>query len=269
MENNKKIFIQLVHDNTNIDYFSNGFKIHLNANGEETSTGRMIVSDTSINLARLGLKYKNKPLKEFYDELNSLCELAKNQMCLSFETIGNKTKENYQSLFTGNILDDEKLESNQKIRKVIKNGVLSLGIIGLKECVINLETNKLKQIKLINEILDHLNNLMNKYSQETKLNFGIFETTNKNARKTLLSTDKAIYGALENITDKKYYELIENDYIENYNDLSKIRDKFTLGKLITFKLPSKFGNKKIYDIFNTLEDNNIDFALLKVGKDEN
>lgn len=267
LENNKKVFVQLVDDN-NVEYFSNGCKIHFNSNGDEGSTGRMIVSDTSINLARLGLKYKNKPIENFYNELSSLCELAKNQMCLSFESIGNKTKENYQALFTGNILDDEKLESNQKIRKVIKNGVLSLGIIGLKECVINIEDNKIKQIKLINDILDYLNNLMEKYSQETKLNFGIFETTNKNARKSLLSTDKAIYGALENITDKKYYELIENDYIENYNELSKIRDKYSLGKLITFKLPSKFSNKKILDIINILQESNIDFAVIKVGKHE-
>lgn len=268
LENNKKIFIQLVNNQENYDYFSNGCKIHLNANGDNISSGRMIISDTSINLARLGLKYKNKPLQAFYEELNLLCELAKNQMCLAFETIGNKTKENYQTLFKGNILDDEKLESNQKIRKVIKNGVLSLGIIGLKECVINLESNKLKQIKLINDILHYLNNLMEKYSQETKLNFGTFETTNKNARKSLLSTDKAIYGSLENITDKKYYELIENDYLENYNELSKIRNKFSLGKLITFKLPSKFSVKKILDIINILENNNIDFAKIMVGKHE-
>ena len=260
LENNKKIFIQLTNNPSNIDYFANGCKIYSNNNGDEGTTGRMIVSDTSINLARLGLKYKNKPLEEFYNELSSLCELAKNQMCLSFETIGNKTKENYQTLFTGNILDDDKLESNQKIRKVIKNGVLSLGIIGLKECVINLEPNKIKQIKLINDVLDYLNNLMKKYSQETKLNFGIFETTNKNARKILLSTDKAIYGTLENITDKKYYELIENERL--LSDILQMSYQWRNDRTITTLEDFTNEVKKLSD--NEMADDLAELIYLRV-----
>lgn len=267
LETNKKVFIE--NTNEKAEYFSTGFKLFENINDiKSSSSGRMVVSKTSINLSRLGLKYQNKTKKEFYEELDNICELVKNQLCLTFETIGNKTKENYGTLFTGNILDDEKLEEGQKIRKVIKNGVLSIGIIGLKECVISLEPNKLNQIKLINEILDFLNTKCQKFSSETKLNFGIHETTDKIARTNLLRTDKAIYGTVENITDKKHYELINIDFIDDYNELSKIQKKFKYGKLISFNLSGKISNKKLLEIFNIIEENAIEFAKIVVGKDE-
>lgn len=268
LKNNKTIYLNLVNDK-NIEYFSNGIKIYENINGKNISNGRMVVSNTSINLARLGLKYQNKSLDLFFEELDALCEVAKNQMCLSFEAIGNKTKENYEVLFNGNILDDDKLEENgQKIRKVIKNGCLCLGIVGLKECVIALECDKLKQIKLIHKILDYLNDKCQKYRNDTKLNFGIYETTSKDARTNLLRIDKAIYGTLKNITDKKYYELIDYDYIEDYNQLGQIQQKFEYGKLIRCKLSSKFSNKKIFEMVETLENNNISFVKVVVGKNE-
>lgn len=269
LDNMKKVYLQLVCDE-DVEYFSNGCRIYQNTNNSENiSTGRMIVSDTSINLARLGLKYKNKSIDSFYEELNNVCELVKNQLCSSFEVIGNKTKENYEVLFTGNIFDDEKLEAGQKIRKVIKNGCLCIGLIGLKECVMCLENDKLKQIKLIDDILDFLNNKCREFSVDTKLNFGIYETIDKNARVNLLKTDKAIYGAIEKITDKKYYDLIDFAYIEDYSKLCKIQDKFSYGKLITFKLLNKTNTKKISDIISIIEKNKIKFVKIVVGKDEN
>jgi len=105
----------------NLEYFSDGTRVYDNTNASSKySAGRMVISSTSINLARLGLKHQNKSLESFYDELGSMCELVKNELLLSFETIGSKNKEYYRALFNGNVDDDEKLEEGQKIRKVIK-----------------------------------------------------------------------------------------------------------------------------------------------------
>lgn len=268
LKKNKKIFVQIVKGDDDIEYFSDGCKIYKNVNGEQISNGRMIISHTSINLARLGLKYKNKPIEEFYKELDSTCELVKNQLCSSFEMIGNKTISNYKVLFKGNILDDEKLDIGQKIRKVIKNGVLVIGIIGLKECVQNLSNNQRTQIELINQILDYLNEKCESYSLNTKLNFGIFETPSNKARTSLLKIDKAIYGNVENVTDKKSYELLDSEFISNYKELSKIIQKITLGKLLTYKISSNASNKKLLEIIDLLRKNNIEFSKVVVGKDE-
>ena len=267
LKRNKKIYIHRVLDN-NYEYFSNGICISENINGDITSIGRSIISHTSINLTRLALKNKNKSLDEFYKELDSTSELVKNQLVSSFEMIGNKTKTNYKVLFKGNILDDEKLEEGQKIRKVIKNGVLAIGVIGLKECVQILENNPKQQLQLLNQILDYLNDKCQQYSKSTKLNFGLFETPNSSARSNLLKIDKAIYGNIDNITDKKNYELIDYDFITNYKELSKIIKKFKLGKLLIFKVTQNTSNKKILDIIEILQKNNIEFAKVVVGKDE-
>ena len=72
-------------------------RVYENINDSEArSNGRMVVAATSINLARLGLRYLNNNQSiKFYEELDQLLDLAKNELLLAFETLGNKNKENY------------------------------------------------------------------------------------------------------------------------------------------------------------------------------
>ena len=48
-----------------------------------------------LNRSDKFVKYNNKDLNGFYDELDQQLDLAKSELLLSFETIGNKSKENY------------------------------------------------------------------------------------------------------------------------------------------------------------------------------
>ena len=268
-ENNNSIGIQFANNHQKVEYFSDGVKIYDNTNDSlQTSLGRMVVSSTSINLARLGLKYQNRKKEEFYEELSNIVELVKNELLLSFETIGSKSKEYYRTLFIGNVYEDEKLEFGQKIRKVIKNGVLNIGVIGLKECVICLEKDETKRKKMINEIVEFLNNKCLEYTKDTKLNFGLYEPTCCFARKRLLAIDKAIYGIITDVTDKKKYDLIDIDSLDNYSELGKLQQKFTSGKLITINLSSKISIKKIADTLENLYSNKVEFVKMVVGKDE-
>ena len=268
-ENNSVVNIQFIKNNEQLEYFADGTKIYSNINASENfSNGRMVISSTSINLARLGLKYQNKNIEDFYEELSNIAELVKNELLLSFEIIGSKSKDYYRSLFTGNIYDDEKLESGQKIRKVIKNGVLNIGIIGLKECAICLEKTEVKRQKLIENVIDYLKTKCEEYMKDTKMNFGLYEPISKHARSRLLAIDKAIYGTVTDVTDKKRYDLLDLDLMEGYCDLAKIQKKLTSGKLVTVNLSGKLTIKKIADTLETLNSGNIEFAKVVVGKDE-
>jgi ribonucleoside-triphosphate reductase (formate) len=254
--------------NKDVEYFSNGARIYENINdSEKLSTGRMVVSTTSINLARLGLKYHNKDIKDFYTELDSLSELTKNELLLSFETIGNKNRANYKVLFNGNVYDDEKLEENQKIRKVIKNGTLNIGLVGLKECIESLESEETKQYDLLINILKIMNQKCSKYSEETKLNFGLFEPSDHKSRQSLLAIDKAIYG-INSITDKNTYELIDSlkSVNNDYEKLSNIQEQFRNGEFLTINLSSNVSIRKVVETINNLIEANIGFAKIKVGK---
>lgn len=100
----------------------------------QVSVGRILLSETSINLVRIALKTKN--IKEFYIELNNMMELVKNELLQTFEYKSNKYKENFKYIFKDNILlDSEKLENGGRIRKVIKNGTLNICYAGLNEAI--------------------------------------------------------------------------------------------------------------------------------------
>ncbi|MDD4187573.1 MAG: anaerobic ribonucleoside-triphosphate reductase [Bacilli bacterium] len=259
----KNIFLTFIEssfnkDNEEVEYFPDGTRIFENINSaSRASIGRMIVSKTSINMGRLGIKYQNKSIKEFYLELEETLELAKNNLLLSFEIIGDKNKENYQYLFTGNILDDEKLEVGQKIRKVIKDGSLLIGLVGLKECVFSLEKNEDKQFKLIIDILKFLNKKCSEFENDTKINFKIYEPSSEEVRRELMALDKAIYGIKKGATEDEKYSLVATLFKDDYKKQGIVQKLFNGGNLLEIKIPAKTSSKKVTELIKNLQKSDI------------
>lgn len=256
---NKNISLNL----SNIDYMGNGVKISENSNGDKTSIGRSVIASTSINLTRLGLKY-NKLSNEFYKELDELIEFVKNELLFVFETIGDKYKNNYQILFNGNILDDEKLEGNQKVRKVIKNGTLNINLIGLNECSILIDKDN--NLEIIYQIIKYLNNKINKIINETKLNFTLSSINDKSISKELINVDKTIYGLIDDITKKDIYDniscinIIDDKTIEYIGKYQKL---LTGGNVLELVLSKNINIKKLDEIINLLYKYNIEFVKIR------
>lgn len=236
-------------------YFSNGLKM---ING----CGRGIVAYTSLNLARLGIKYK-KLSKDFFDELDELIDFTKNEMLFVFESIGDKLVDNYQILFKGNVLDDDKLESGQKIRKVIKNGVLNVNLVGLKECgvLINDDFSKVI-IKLIKYIRDRFD----KISFDTKLNFSVSAVCDDSCSE-LLILDKTIYGFINNVTLKESYDNISVSSMKNIlNDIKSISSYQKLlngGNMLNFKISQKITIKDLKKIIDIFIEHNVGYVKLE------
>ena len=262
----KNVALSFVDSNLNkglneIEYFSNGDRIYENITSfESSSVGRIKIASTSINMARLGIKYRNKK-KEFYKELDETLELIKNELLSTFEYLGDKYKENYQLLFEGNILDDEKFDGNQKIRKVIKNGTLDIGIVGLKECVIALNGSFDEKLRL--EILKYIKNYSEKITNENKLNFVVSETSDKQVLKELMTIDKTIYGINKDITDHEEYYILGNEELE----ISKLKEyeKIYNGGMLSTLVVNK-NIKKITEIIKELIDCDIGFAYLTLER---
>lgn len=251
-----------------VEYFSDGIRIFENINDDERkASGRMVVARSSINMARLGLKYvNNNNVCNFYDELDDLLEFVKNELVILFETIGNKNKENYLALFNGNILGDERLESGQKVRKIIKTGTLNIGLIGLKECARLLEKDENKQCEFLIKLLEHINEKIKIFREETKLNFAIFEPNDISSRRYLVGIDKSIYGFNENITDKTIYDLIgDSNFISNYKLLGDIQRLIGGGSTIVINISNKISNKEIVSIIHKLLECDVGFVKMKGG----
>ena len=256
-----------------VEYFSNGRRIFENElYDSRSSIGRMIVASVSVNMGRLGFEYKNKNLKDFYLEFDGMLELAKNVLLSIFENMGNKYKENYRFVFNNNILDDDKLENGQKIRKILKKGALNIELVGLFECVINLEEDLEKQKELLLKILKFANEKVSKFIDESRLNFILSETSKSRPLKKLMDLDKAIYGIKRGVSDKPNYSRI--DRLFNYKDdinndfkyIGKYQKMLSGGCLIEIELPKNISCNKISDMINLAIDSDIGFLKMMVKR---
>lgn len=255
-----------------VEYFGDGKRIFENINAEEKcSTGRMIVTSISINMARLGITNENKSIEDFYKSYESLLNLTKNGLVNIFEIIGDKLKRNYREIFKGNIADDNKLENSQTIRKIIKKGVLNIELAGLKECVRCLTNDEEKQKKLIKDIIMFANNKCDEFSRETKLNFVVSETSKFRPLRKLIELDKVIYGLKKDITDKKGYERIDalfnfkKNIDEDLKFIGEYQKRLTGGNLVKIRLNKNAKEKNILELLELCKKNNVGFIKLHIG----
>ncbi|MBQ9833903.1 MAG: hypothetical protein IJO33_01780 [Bacilli bacterium] len=253
--------IHLVNEDVNCNYFSTGEKVYENINDESTSIGRTINAQNTINLCRCALKAKNE--KEFFELLSDMLDICKNALQQRYELQANKYKNTYNVIFNPNILfASEKIEDKQKVRKVIRNGNLYIGYVGIVEAVLIL--NKQEKFgeaeqKLLFKIIDFMNDKCMTYTQTERLNFKICEIYDNHILQDLIKIDKSIYG-ITKLLDKSKYDDI-NDYINDLKVLAKYQDKTSC--LIKIKLLKK----NIKQIENALEDIlklNIKYAKVEV-----
>ena len=266
----KKIIILYLDNNDytdEIEAFSNCLIINKNINNEiNTSRGKILLSEVTINLARIGLKNKENT-KEFYEELEDLLELSKNALLQRYEYQASLYKENYQQLFENNLIfDSKKLEDNQKVRKVLRNGTLCINISGLYECLeVMLPKNSSIEEKLEYglKILKFMNNQIEKYRNDLKLNFILSEETNKSINKNLIAIDKTLYGKLDELNKENYGNI--SDYINKLEENKKIEyiKKYQQLCQINATIEVSQNKEKIKDIIMQAAKGKI--KVLKVG----
>lgn len=178
--------------------------------------GRGNLSFTSINLPRLGIKHgivlgnDKMDLDGFYAELDDLMDLVKDQLLDRFEIQCNRRVYNFPFLLGQGIwIDSEKLKPTDKLRKVLKHGTLSIGFIGLAECLKALtgkhHGESEESAKLGLEIITHMRKKCDEYAQKYNLNFTLLATPAEGLSGRFVNIDKAVYGKIKGVTDKAYY----------------------------------------------------------------
>ena len=205
--------------NTEVGYMGCRTRVLANVADKDkcVTAGRGNLSFTSINLPRLGIKHgiatkerKVADMEGFYKELDELLELVKDQLLERFEIQCNKRVYNFPFLIgEGLWLDSEKLKPTDKLRRVLKHGTLTVGFIGLAECLKALigkhhgESEEAQKLGL--EIIGHMKDKMDEYASKYNLNFGVIATPAEGLSGRFTRIDKAIYGNLKGITDREYY----------------------------------------------------------------
>lgn len=177
--------------------------------------GRGNLSFTSINLPRLGIKHgivshEKMDLDGFFKELEELLDMVKDQLLERFEIQCNKRIYNFPFLLGQGVwLDSEKLKMKDRLRKVLKHGTLSIGFIGLAECLKALmgkhhgESEEAQQLGL--KIIGFMRQKCDEYSSKYNLNFTCLATPAEGLSGRFVNIDKAIYGKIKGVTDRAYY----------------------------------------------------------------
>ena len=175
----------------------------------EIVTGRGNLSFTSINLPRLGILAGGDIVK-FFEMLEDRMNLVVDQLLYRFKIQSQKRVKNYPFLMGQGIwIDSEKLNPNDTIGEVLKHGTLSVGFIGLAECLKALigvhhgESKEAQELGL--RIIGRMKARMDEESKKTGLNFSVLATPAEGLSGRFVKIDRKRFGKIEGVTDREYY----------------------------------------------------------------
>ena len=126
-------------------------------------------------------------------------------------------------------LGSEKLGPDDEVGEVLKQGTLTMGFIGLAECLKALtgfhhgESEESQKLGL--RIISHMRARTDRAIEETGLNFSLIATPAEGLSGTFIRKDKVRFGILPGITDREYYT--NSFHIPVYYDISAF-DKLRL-----------------------------------------
>lgn len=245
-----------------IAYMGNSIRVYENVvdKSKPTSIGRGNLSTVTINLPRLGLRFgkirnETTDLKAFFEELDNKMEKAKEILLDRYEFQTDKRVYNFPFLVgQGNWLDSEKLKPADRLRRINKHGTLSIGFVGLAECLTALEgkhhgeSQGSQEIGL--EIVGHMREKVDEFTEKNNLNFVLYETHEKQVIEYFTSIDKSIYGKYKGITDKEEYTIgfaLPEDYNIGTEDQIALESEYHKltngGHMTTVELSSKNQGK--------------------------
>ncbi|MEG0314152.1 MAG: anaerobic ribonucleoside triphosphate reductase [Erysipelotrichaceae bacterium] len=186
-----------------------------NVCGEEVVDGRGNLSFTSINLPRIGLKH-GKALHGKYDEVGFFKELDEKIDAVAAQLLermaiqGSKKVKNFPFLMGQGVWKgSENLDWEDTLEEIIKQGTLTVGFIGLAECLKALigehhgESDEAQALGM--KIIGHMREKMDDYTTKYKLNFSLIATPAEGLSGRFTRIDKKVFGVVPGVTDREYY----------------------------------------------------------------
>lgn len=176
--------------------------------GERTPIGRGNLSFTTINLVRLALE-SNGDIDKFFDSLGSTVCIAVNQLIDRYEFQRTGLKKQFPLLMSGMWEGSDSLSPDDAVGDVLKQGTLSVGFLGLAECLIALtgkhhgEDEASQKLGL--RIVAFMNDMCKMYAATKDLNIGVIATPAEGLSGKFVKKDRADFGVIPNVTDRDYY----------------------------------------------------------------
>ena len=179
----------------------------LDGTGRVTNRGN--IAFTTINLPRLGILADHN-IEKFYELFDNMIQDAKNELLERVKFLCTKKVLNFPFLVGQNVyLGSEDLGWEDTIEKVLRNGTLAIGFIGLAECLIALtgkhHGESKESYELALKIVSHLREKTDLFTKETGWQFGCFATPAEGLSGRFTKIDKEKFGIIENVTSRKFY----------------------------------------------------------------
>lgn len=178
-------------------------------NGEPLTNGRGNLSFTSINLPRLGLKAEGD-LTVFWKHLDEMIALGIKQLLTRYDLQKNLKVRDFPFLMEQHLyVDSEKLDPEDTIEQAARHGTLSLGFIGLAECLQALtgqhhgESQEAQVLGL--SIISYMRRKCDEASKKHKLNITLLATPAEGLSGKFTKSDRERFGVVPGITDKDWY----------------------------------------------------------------
>ena len=189
-------------------------RVFENKYGMKTSVGRGNLSFSTINIVRLAIECmdiadKDARINSFFAKLDNMLDVAARQLNERYDFQKTAMAKQFpllmRSLWTG----AENLSPDDTIEKVINQGTLSIGFIGLAECLKALlgvhhgESDEAQQLGL--RIVDYMRCRCNEFSEKYHHNFSLLATPAEGLSGKFTKVDRKKFGVLDGITDRDYY----------------------------------------------------------------
>lgn len=175
----------------------------------EIVNGRGNLSFTSINLPRLAIKAHGN-VDIFFEGLDRVIDIAIGQLNERFKIQCMKKVRNFPFLMGQGVwIDSDKLGPDDSIEEVLKHGTLTIGFIGLAECLKSLlgkhhgESKEAQALGL--EIIGYMRKRMDEEAKKTGLNWSLIATPAEGLSGRFVRIDKEKFGVIEGVTDRDYY----------------------------------------------------------------
>ena len=174
----------------------------------QTPVGRGNIAFTTINLPKIAL-LSDKDLDIFFNKLDKTLKLCYNNLYDRFKYLSKKHAYNYPFLLSEGVwLDSEKLQPEDTIEEVLKQGTLAIGFCGLAECLVALigkhhgESEEAQQLGL--KIVGRIKSFCDQASQDTGLTWGAFASPAESAAGRFARINRKEFGLIEGVTDRDY-----------------------------------------------------------------
>jgi ribonucleoside-triphosphate reductase len=175
----------------------------------EITYGRGNLSFTSLNLPRIAIRAKGS-VDIFYSDLEDKINIIISQLLHRFKIQSGKRVKNFPFLMGQGIwLGSGELKQDDEIGEVLKHGTLSMGFIGLAECLTALygkhhgESQESQNAGL--EIIGYIRKKLDETTKKYGLNFTLLSTPAEGLSGRFVRMDRELFGELPNITDRDFY----------------------------------------------------------------